>query len=300
MRWVAQSTPPSAATEPAKRKPVPTTTMPGSGGNLPGSRTSWSCPDIPGSPPASTMTATNQPIPGMAAASGVPKPNPPSRAAATLPTTAMNSDKPSTPPVSRTGTRNTPHTPSAAPTSSNAAWPATTRTSSRATRRRLSAVGRHRSVERGEGLRGGDLVAEVDHHRRRLQVHLTAGTLEHCLDLATDELVPLDERVAQRRDQVLVVIELCPDERLLLLKQLFHASARVAVAEDPADEVGVVERACLHGCERHQRARHACRTDHLRGDVGRVREVTAGTGRDVTEEQLLGALSGHGDLDQRE
>src|SRR3954470_11102102 len=96
---------------------------------------------------------------------------------------------------------------------------------------------RRGSVERRLRLLGDDLVSEVDHHRRRGRVRGSTSTFEHRLDLATDELVALEQGITQRSDQVRVVLELRADGRLLLLQKLLDPTTGVTVAQHPADQV---------------------------------------------------------------
>ena len=55
------------------------------------------------------------------------------------------------------------------------------------------------------------------------------GFLEDALNLPADQLVTSEKGVAKGRDEVLVVIELGPDEDLLLLQELLHPLPRIAV-----------------------------------------------------------------------
>ena len=81
--------------------------------------------------------------------------------------------------------------------------------------------------------------------------------LEDVGDLPADQLVTLQQRVAQRGDQVLVGLEQPADGDLLPLQQLLDPAPALGVAEDPADEVGVAEAAVVHRGVRHQRVGHA-------------------------------------------
>ena len=128
-----------------------------------------------------------------------------------------------------------------------------------------------------------------------------AGRLQDVGDLATDELVPLQQRVPQCLDQVPVRVEQRVRAHLLLLEQVLDPAAAVRVAEHPADQVGVDQR--RRSGPRRTRSGVSVmpdRADHLGRDVGGVQEVAARTGRHVAEEQLLGHLTAHRDLDQRQ
>ncbi len=100
----------------------------------------------------------------------------------------------------------------------------------------------------------------------------------------------MSEGVAQGSDQVLVPPEQVVDALLLLLQQRFDRGSALRVTQHPADDVGVGQRRTLDRLERHQAVAHAADTDHLCGDRGGREQVTAGAGRDVGEEQLLGHL----------
>jgi GTP-binding protein EngB required for normal cell division len=130
--------------------------------------------------------------------------------------------------------------------------------------------------------------------------HRLAGGLEDVGDLLADELVALEQRVAQRLDEVAVRLDERAHARLGLGEEPIDLWSGHRVGEDPADEVRVVERGVLRRGERHERAGHPAGADDLAGDLRRVGEIAAGTGAGLVEELLLGAHAAHGDLDEVE
>src|SRR3954468_10896849 len=118
-------------------------------------------------------------------------------------------------------------------------------------------------------------------------------------DLLADELVARDQRVAQRDDDVAVVLEELADAALLLIEDLLDLLASVPVREHTADEVLRADRALGDRVVGDERPRHPERADHLRGERRRRREVVRRPGPALAEEQLLGHEATEGDRDRR-
>ena len=91
-----------------------------------------------------------------------------------------------------------------------------------------------------------------------------------------------------------------PGDLLLVGQDRLDGRTPSRIRQHPTDQVRVGQRALLDRREADQRAAHAHRADHLRRDRGGVGQVPAGAGGDVAEEQLLGDLASHRDLDQGE
>ena len=114
--------------------------------------------------------------------------------------------------------------------------------------------------------------------------------LEDVGDLAADQLVPLEQRVAQRRDQVLVGRRAARAPRPSA--RCSSSSTRRRPSESPSTRptrLVSLNAAVLHRGVGDQRVGHAGGADHLGRDVGGVEQVAGRAGRDVAEEQLLGA-----------
>ena len=121
------------------------------------------------------------------------------------------------------------------------------------------------------------------------------GLVQHVDDLVADELLALEQLVAQRDHEVAVVVEQRVHVGLGLVEQPLDRRPRVFVGEHLADDP-LRDRTRLDRLERHERAGHAERADHLRRDACRVREVAARPGARLAEEQLLGRHAAERDL----
>ena len=94
-------------------------------------------------------------------------------------------------------------------------------------------------------------------------------------------------------------VEQLADVGLRLLEDALHRAAGLVVAQHLGDDA-LVDRTGLDRVEAQQRAGHAERADHLRGERRRAHEVAARAGARLAEEELLGRHAAEADLDARD
>src|SRR3990170_1815089 len=124
--------------------------------------------------------------------------------------------------------------------------------------------------------------------RPRADLEGVGRYLDDLGDLASDELVAGDQRVAQRDHNVVMLLEERDHALALGREDLLHLLLPDGVRQDLAHEVLAADRTLRDRVEADQGAGHPERPHHLRGQRRGGLEIGRGPGARLPEEYLLG------------